>query len=226
MVPRSKCVPLNVKSMLSWLAIVVFIPVLMEHQCFGDSITIFSVFGADTVVEDGGPGDLDPLPNVIKATFTRTGVAASWTASGTVTSTFAPGLSATTILTDLTIRSLVLETTDTASGAIGFRHDFGALGPPAVSTASLDGLFRSSALVLPILSGSAKLKFEPFVNTADLIGNIDTPSAAGAIGTAHFDGSSGPIFVAPVTNHFGVLSFTLGKDENIEWTNEGFNNKG
>ena len=50
------------------------------------------------------------MPNEIKATFTRTGVAANWTASGTVTSTFAPGSSATTTLTDLTIRSIGLET--------------------------------------------------------------------------------------------------------------------
>ena len=179
----------------------------------GNSITIFSAFGSDTVVQDQGSGDQDPTANTISVTFARTGTAADWSANGTLIATTVPGVSATTILTDLEINEFISPPPPVTTGAVSFMHEFPAIGPPAVSTASLTGQYISVNPIFAVVGGT-DIRFEPLANGTS-IGTIDPPSGAGALGSATFDGPSGPIFVVPVTSHRGLISFQVANDDLI-----------
>ena len=173
-------------------------------------------FGGNvSTVNDGGANDFDPAANAIEIFFFHQAANGKWQAagippavSGKLRAVYVPNVSATITLTDVQIENSA--SPGVVADTIKFIHEFPALGPIAVSNASLDGSYGDSA---GGQINSADIVFDPMVNVTIAIGKIDPPAHPN--GPIAFDGASGPKPTGPVTQQQGDLTFALDNNDYI-----------
>jgi len=159
-------------------------------------------------VVDGGIGDEDPAPNVVKHTFLCTHPDGSWRAEGVLTGVYVPNQSATTTMSGFYVEKLTPP--DVFGHTISWEHQFPeyttALGQ---ASAMIDGLFDNTSGLHFI--GGINLVYSPAAANIQQIFPIPGNFAwqAMGFGPVPFLGAGGPINLVGPNRHLATVAFYL-----------------